>query len=282
MPYDKDSGKSWFTKITQALHRDPKDQNQLIELLQQAKDNRLLNAGALKMIHGVLKVAEQQVREVMVPRPKMVVVEANMTLQEALPIITESGHSRFPVIAENRDEIVGILLAKDLLKPLAMQQADKHLVKHFVRQAIFIPENKKCDLLLNEFRLKRYHIAMIVDEYGTVSGLVTIENLLEQIVGNIEDEFDAKKTTQSIKKIKKNAYLVDALTPIDQFNQFFNTQYENDLFDTIGGMVLHAFSHIPKQGESITIDNLVIQIVKTHSRRIQQLHVTKHSKDTSS
>jgi len=275
MQKEQEHEKTWINKILHSLSREPKDQLQLVEILQQAKDNNLLNSDALKMIQGVLQVSDLQVKEVMVPRPKMVVVEADMTLEQALPIIIESGHSRFPVIAENRDEIAGILLAKDLLNPLTTQKNTNHQVKNFIRKAIFIPENKKLDILLNEFRLQRYHIAMIVDEYGTVSGLVTIENLLEQIVGKIEDEFDAQDETESIKKIKNNEYLIDALTPIAKFNKYFLTNYENDLFDTIGGMVLHKFSHIPKQGEIVTIDKFTIQIVKTHSRRIQQLRVTK-------
>jgi magnesium and cobalt transporter len=275
MQKEQEHEKTWINKILHSLSREPKDQLQLVEILQQAKDNNLLNSDALKMIQGVLQVSDLQVKEVMVPRPKMVVVEADMTLEQALPIIIESGHSRFPVIAENRDEISGILLAKDLLNPLTTQKNTSHQVKNFIRKAIFIPENKKLDILLNEFRLQRYHIAMIVDEYGTVSGLVTIENLLEQIVGKIEDEFDAQDETESIKKIKHNEYLIDALTPIAKFNKYFLTNYETDLFDTIGGMVLHKFSHIPKQGEIVTIDKFTIQIVKTHSRRIQQLRVTK-------
>ena len=269
-----DSSKSWLDWLALAVTREPQDVNQLIDTLEHAKDNQLLNADALKMMQGVLKVSDMHARDVMIPRPQMVVLESDMTPEEALPIITESGHSRFPVVSQSRDEVIGVLMAKDLLKALSSQNDTPNTIEHFVRQATFIPESKRLDVLLKEFRLKRYHIAIIVDEYGSVCGLVTIEDLLEQIVGNIEDEYDTKTEEAPIKSLSDHEHLVSALTSLEVFNDYFNTQFEHDDCDTIGGYVLHKMSHLPMQGEAITLGTIEITIVKTQSRRIQQLRVT--------
>ncbi len=276
---NSDSSKSWLDWLAFAVTREPQDIEQLLDTLEHAKDNHLLNADSLKMIRGVLKVSEMDAGDVMIPRPQMVVLESDMTPQQALPIITESGHSRFPVVSESRDEVIGVLMAKDLLKALPNSSGSEQTIEHFVRQATFIPESKRLDVLLKEFRLKRYHIAIIVDEYGSVCGLVTIEDLLEQIVGNIEDEYDTKVEEESITLVSENEFLVDALTPLEEFNTYFKTNLEHDDSDTIGGFVLHKMSHIPKQGESIDIKGLHISIVKTHSRRIQKLRILLSAKD---
>ncbi len=276
---NSDSSKSWLDWLAFAVTREPQDIDQLLDTLEHAKDNHLLNADSLKMIRGVLKVSEMDAGDVMIPRPQMVVLESGMTPQQALPIITESGHSRFPVVSESRDEVIGVLMAKDLLKALPNSNGSEQTIEHFVRQATFIPESKRLDVLLKEFRLKRYHIAIIVDEYGSVCGLVTIEDLLEQIVGNIEDEYDTKVEEESITLVSENEFLVDALTPLEEFNTYFKTNLEHDDSDTIGGFVLHKMSHIPKQGESIDIKGLHISIVKTHSRRIQKLRILLSAKD---
>lgn len=276
---NSDSSKSWLDWLAFAVTREPQDIEQLLDTLEHAKDNHLLNADSLKMIRGVLKVSEMDAGDVMIPRPQMVVLESDMTPQQALPIITESGHSRFPVVSESRDEVIGVLMAKDLLKALPNSSDSEQTIEHFVRQATFIPESKRLDVLLKEFRLKRYHIAIIVDEYGSVCGLVTIEDLLEQIVGNIEDEYDTKVEEESITLVSENEFLVDALTPLEEFNTYFKTNLEHDDSDTIGGFVLHKMSHIPKQGESIDIKGLHISIVKTHSRRIQKLRILLSAKE---
>ena len=276
---NSDSSKSWLDWLAFAVTREPQDIDQLLDTLEHAKDNHLLNADSLKMIRGVLKVSEMDAGDVMIPRPQMVVLESGMTPQQALPIITESGHSRFPVVSESRDEVIGVLMAKDLLKALPNSNGNEQTIEHLVRQATFIPESKRLDVLLKEFRLKRYHIAIIVDEYGSVCGLVTIEDLLEQIVGNIEDEYDTKVEEESITLVSENEFLVDALTPLEEFNTYFKTNLEHDDSDTIGGFVLHKMSHIPKQGESINIKGLHISIVKTHSRRIQKLRILLSAKD---
>ncbi len=276
---NSDSSKSWLDWLAFAVTREPQDIEQLLDTLEHAKDNHLLNADSLKMIRGVLKVSEMDAGDVMIPRPQMVVLESDMTPQQALPIITESGHSRFPVVSESRDEVIGVLMAKDLLKALPNSSGSEQTIEHFVRQATFIPESKRLDVLLKEFRLKRYHIAIIVDEYGSVCGLVTIEDLLEQIVGNIEDEYDTKVEEESITLVSENEFLVDALTPLEEFNTYFKTNLEHDDSDTIGGFVLHKMSHIPKQGESIDIKGLHISIVKTHSRRIQKLRILLSAKE---
>ena len=276
---NSDSSKSWLDWLAFAVTREPQDIEQLLDTLEHAKDNHLLNADSLKMIRGVLKVSEMDAGDVMIPRPQMVVLESDMTPQQALPIITESGHSRFPVVSESRDEVIGVLMAKDLLKALPNSSGSEQTIEHFVRQATFIPESKRLDVLLKEFRLKRYHIAIIVDEYGSVCGLVTIEDLLEQIVGNIEDEYDTKVAEESITLVSENEFLVDALTPLEEFNTYFKTNLEHDDSDTIGGFVLHKMSHIPKQGESIDIKGLHISIVKTHSRRIQKLRILLSAKE---
>ncbi|MBV53356.1 MAG: magnesium/cobalt efflux protein [Coxiellaceae bacterium] len=269
-----DTSKSWLDWLAFAVTREPQDIDQLIDTLEHAKENHLLNADALKMIRGVLKVSDMHAREVMIPRPQMVVLNSEMTAEEALPIITESGHSRFPVVSDTRDEIIGVLMAKDLLKTLSTHNEKPTKIEHFIRQATFIPESKRLDILLKEFRLKRYHIAIIVDEYGSVCGLVTIEDLLEQIVGNIEDEYDTKIEEECIKAISRHEFLVSALTPLEEFNEYFKLSFEHDDSDTIGGFILHKMSHLPKQGESITIDSVNMTIVKTHSRRIQQIRVS--------
>lgn len=274
MSDDNMSQKSWFEKISRALLREPKDREQLIRLLHDAKEKNLLDNEALNMIEGVLQMSQMQVRDVMIPRPQMVVIDEEHTPDQALPIIIKAGHSRFPVVANDRDTVLGVLLAKDLLK-YAMQPATKTPIrmKELVRLATIVPESKRLDTLLKEFRQNRNHMAIVVDEYGSVAGLVTIEDVLEQIVGDIADEYDIDDTESMIKKIGDNRYSVKALTPIDDFNAFFNTDYSDEDYDTIGGLVLHRFSHVPKPGESITINPFKITIVHATSRGIQLMRL---------
>lgn len=269
---DESQGKSsWLERLSHALMREPQDRTQLLELLRDATERELINKESLKMIEGVLQVSQLQVRDIMIPRAQMVVVKHQQTPADALPHIIESTHSRFPVVIENRDEIAGILLAKDLL-PYCLDRSEQPELQELVRPATFIPESKRLDVLLKEFRLNRNHMAIVVDEYGGVAGLVTIEDVLEQIVGEISDEFDTEEPAE-IKAIAKNRFQVDALTPIDAFNQHFNTTLSAEDFDTIGGIVTHRFGRFPKRGESIEINGLRITIKQTGKRRLHMLTV---------
>lgn len=272
---DPDPRKNWITRIGEFFIGSPRNRQQFQTLLQKAKEHHVLDNESFRMIEGVLQVSQMQVRDVMVPGPQMVVVEGEFSPEQALPTISESGHSRFPVIGENRDEILGILLAKDLLKFIPNQTDETVRISNLVRPATFVPESKRLDVLLKEFRANRNHMAMVVDEYGGIAGLVTIEDVLEEIVGEIEDEYDLAETDLDVKKIGKNEYLVKALTSIEDFNEFFHTDYKHDDFDTIGGLILQHFAHLPKKGESITLDSFKITVVQASNRGIALLRVTK-------
>lgn len=264
---------SWLKRISQALSKSPKNREQLTELLRDAQRLGYLDADSLRMIEGVLQVSEMSVSEIMLPRSEMIVISKDAKYEEILPIAIKSGHSRFPVIAENKDEVVGILLAKDLLNYSLEQEKENFSLKDILRPAVFIPENKRLGILLNEFRKNRNHIAIVVDEYGGVSGLVSIEDVLEQIVGDIEDEHDIDKDIY-IRKHKENAYSVKAITPIEEFNQFFGTELKDDEYDTIGGLVVQGFGHLPKRGETITIEGITFKVLRANNRRIQVLQTT--------
>lgn len=274
---EPDTHPSWLTKLSQLFSHEPKTRKQLIEVLYHAKKNGLLDDDALRMIEGVLRVSEMKVRDVMIPRPQMAVVDQDATPSALLPMIIESAHSRYPVIGENRDEVIGILLAKDLLRYVHPDTPNDEGIKALTRPALFIPESKRLDVLLQEFRLNRNHMAIVVDEYGGVAGLVTIEDVLEQIVGNIEDEYDIEEGESNINAISDTEYHVNALTPIDAFNQYFKTHFSHQDVDTIGGIVLQAFSHLPKAGESITLGSLQMTVVMASNRRIKLLLVKRTS-----
>lgn len=272
MSTDENSRKSWLERLSQALLREPRDREQLVSLLRHASENKIFDTYALAMIEGVLQVSEMQVRDIMIPRAQMVVVEEDASLTQFLPTITESQHSRFPVIGENRDEVVGILLAKDLLR-FVFDSKEKFNIKEILRPAIFIPESKRLNVLLREFRANRNHMAIVVDEYGGISGLVTIEDVLEQIVGEIQDEYDTQEE-DNIKKLNKNQYNVKAITPIEDFNKQFRTDFSDEEFDTIGGFVLKQFGHLPKRGEAVTVKKLTFKVLHADNRRIRLLRVT--------
>jgi len=279
MSDDPHPHQSWLERLTRALLREPRDREQLLKLLRDAKEHELLNQEALTMIEGVLRVSEMKVRDIMIPRAQMIIVEHDAAAQQALPIITDSAHSRFPVIGESRDDVIGILLAKDLLQPSVAEKQEKVTIKDLVRPAVFIPESKRLDILLKEFRLNRNHMAIVVDEYGGVAGLVTIEDVLEQIVGDIEDEYDISDQEPDIKQINQNEYTIKALTPIEQFNEYFNTTISDADFDTIGGYVMQQFGHMPKRGESVMIGSFQITVVLASKRRLQLLRLTKILKE---
>jgi len=261
--------KSWFDRLSQALLREPQDREQLVGLLRDAQRRDLLDADALGMIESVLQVGEMQVRDIMIPRSQMVVVDRDATPDELLPVIIESGHSRFPLISDSRDEVVGILLAKDLLR-YRFDGGAAFDIKDVMRPAVFIPESKRLNVLLKEFRASRNHLAIVVDEYGGVAGMVTIEDVLEQIVGEIEDEHDIDEDS-FIRKRNDTNYVLKALTTIEDFNEYFGAHFSDEEFDTIGGRVIQAFGHVPKRGESVTLDNFEFKVLRADNRRVHIL-----------
>lgn len=265
--------KSFLNKLVQAFAGEPKNKDELVEVLNDAEDRELIKPETKQMIEGVLEVADMRVRDIMIPRSQMITIDINQRIEECLPLILESAHSRFPVVNDDIDHVEGILLAKDLLAYGFNQQVEECKLADIIRPAIIIPESKKVEPLLQEFRLQRYHMAIVVDEYGGVSGLVTIEDILELIVGEIEDETD-DALEQEIKHLASNVYQVKALTELADFNAFFNSQFNDENADTIGGVVLHQFGHMPKKGEQVTIGNFEFKVFSADSRRIQVLQVT--------
>ncbi|MEW6992919.1 HlyC/CorC family transporter [Colwelliaceae bacterium MEBiC 14330] len=267
------ANKSFLHKVMQVLTPEPKSKDQLVEVLDDAQDRDLINPETKQMIKGVLDVSEMRVREIMIPRSQMVTIDINHSLEEFLPIILESGHSRFPVVNEDIDHVDGILLAKDLLAFGFNLQNDDFCLSEIIRPAIIVPESKKVEPLLKEFRSNRYHMAIVVDEYGGVSGVITIEDILEQIVGEIEDETD-DEIEEEIKHLAGNVYLVKALTELDDFNAYFNSDFNEDNADTIGGIVLRQFNHMPQKGELLTIGDFEFKVLAADSRRLQSLQVS--------
>jgi magnesium and cobalt transporter len=264
---------SSFSRLTKWLTRAPADNEQLLAALHDAQMNNLFDADALAMIEGVLQVDDMQVRDIMIPRTQVVMLERDASRDVLIRTIIESGHSRFPVIGDSRDEVVGILLAKDLLL-YAFECNDGRLnVRDILRPAVFIPESKRLNVLLKEFRSSRNHMAIVVDEYGGVAGMVTIEDVLEQIVGEIEDEHDVEEE-DTIRKHSEMHYTVKALTPVEDFNEYFGMTLSDDEFDTIGGLVVHEIGHLPKRGERAVLGNLLFKVLRADSRRIHMLQLT--------
>ena len=271
---DNDERKpSVLDRISAFLMREPEDREQLLQLLHSAHERNLLDADALAMIEGVLQVSEMQARDIMIPRSQMDVIDISESPDQFIPSVIQTAHSRFPVIGENKDNVIGILLAKDLLRYYAGEE--EFNVREMLRPAVFIPESKPLNVLLKEFRASRNHIAIVVDEYGGVAGLVTIEDVLEQIVGDIEDEHDIDEVDEKIVEERGGQYRVKALTEITDFNEVFGTDYSDEEFDTIGGLVLQRFGRIPKRGEQISFDNLSFKVLRADSRRMHLLQVVK-------
>lgn len=269
-----DGKRSWLERLGQILQSDVKDQSQLVDSLRTAEQNNVIDADALAMIEGVLQVSDMRVRDIMIPRSQMVVVDRDAGLDQILPIVISSAHSRFPVVGENKDEVIGILLAKDLL-PLFVDGADKKLnIRDLLRPAVFIPESKRLNVLLKEFRASRNHMAIVVDEYGGVAGLVTIEDVIEQIVGEIADEHDFEDDVY-IMTHDNDKFIVKAITPIDDFNEHFETRFNEEEFDTIGGVVVNAFGHLPQRGETIEIAGFSVHILRADNRRVHLLQLTR-------
>lgn len=265
--------RSWMERLSQALLGEPKDREQLVRVLRDAQERGLFDVDAQAMIEGVLQVAEMQVRDIMIPRSQMVVVSRDANPDGLIKIAIESGHSRFPVIGDNRDEVVGVLLAKDLLRYPPKNESEQFSIREILRPPVFVPESKRLNVLLKEFRASRNHLAVVVDEYGGVAGMVTIEDVLEQIVGEIEDEHDIDEDT-FIRKYSDINFTVKALTPIEDFNDYFETAFSDEEFDTIGGLVTHKLGRLPKRGETVVLENMSFQVLNADNRRVHLMKVT--------
>lgn len=267
-----ESNLSLFEKLSRIFLDLPQNRQELVEILQASEKNDLLDTEALSMIEGVLQVSEIQVRDIMIPRSHMVVLDEDNSYEEMLPVVINSGHSRFPVIGENRDEIVGVLLAKDLLRYVDEESRKTFDIKDVLRKAVFVPESKRLNVLLKEFRSSRNHMAIVIDEYSGVAGLVTIEDVLEQIVGEIDDEHDVEDVG-NIRRMGVNRYSIKALTPISEFNEFFQSGFNEEESDTIAGTLMKHLGYMPKRGETITIDNYLFKVMSADSRRIKHLQM---------
>ncbi|MDP5292676.1 CNNM family magnesium/cobalt transport protein CorC [Oceanimonas sp. CHS3-5] len=264
--------KNWLERLGQMFQGEPKNREELVEVIMDAGERELIDQDTKDMIEGVLEVSELRVRDIMIPRSQMVTVEKSQPVSSFLPMIIESTHSRFPVVNEDKDHIEGILLAKDLLPYGFGLTEEDFSIDKVLRPAVVVPESKRLDKLLKEFREERYHMAIVVDEFGGVSGLVTIEDILELIVGDIEDEYDAEESAE-IRQISKRVYSVAALTDIEDFNDFFQTGFSDEEADTVGGMVMHAFGHLPGKGEQVELNGFVFKVAHADRRRLLQLQV---------
>ena len=267
---DPDSKPSLLERLSHLLLREPEDREQLLDLLRGAFERNLLDSDALSIIEGALQVSDMQVRDIMVPRAQMDVIDIDDTPEKIVETVIEAAHSRFPVIGENRDDVIGILLAKELLRFFAGKEFD---LRDTLRPAVFIPESKRLNVLLREFRASRNHMAIVVDEYGGVAGLVTIEDVLEQIVGDIEDEYDFDEAAGNIVLDNAGRYRVKATTEIEDFNTAFDTHFSDENFDTVGGLVIHNLGRLPKRNEIVVVEGLRLQVLRADSRRVHTLLV---------
>lgn len=256
------------------FRHEPADRDALIEILRKSEHRNLLDPDALLMIEGALHVSEIQVRDVMIPRVQMIVIKDDADPEDILATVVESGHSRFPVIGDTTDEIIGILLAKDLLNYFANPD-DEFDIKDLMRRAVFIPESKRLNVLLREFRTSRNHMAIVIDEYSGVAGLITIEDVIEEIIGEIEDEHDYDEDEEDIKPHDNDRFTVKAMTTIDEFNEYFNTSISEEEYDTVGGLIVNAFGHLPKRGETVDYEGFNIKVLRADKRRIHLLLFTK-------
>lgn len=272
------SKSGWLERLSSLLLREPEDREQLVTLLHSAFERNLLDSDALSMIEGVMQVSEMQARNIMVPRAQMDVIDISETPEKFIPFVIETAHSRFPVMEGSQDNVIGILLAKDLLRYNAGEEDFN--VREMLRPAVFIPESKRLNILLKDFRSNRNHIAMVVNEYGGVAGLITIEDVLEQIVGEIEDEYDFDEEEDNIVKEANDRYRVKAITEIDNFNETLGTNFSNVDYDTIGGLVIKEFGRLPKHNESVIIGNLKFVVLRADSRRLHILQVEKVDSDS--
>ncbi|MBI1905803.1 MAG: CBS domain-containing protein [Rhodocyclales bacterium] len=268
---DSPSGKpSLLERLSALLSREPEDQNDLLARLRLACDRNLIDADALTIMEGALQMSDMQVREVMVPRAQMDVIHIDDSVDKIATFVVNTAHSRFPAIGEGKDDVVGIFLAKDLLRYYAGREFD---LRDMLRPAVFVPESKRLNVLLREFRVSRNHMAIVVDEYGGVAGLVTIEDVLEQIVGDIEDEFDFDEVGDGIRLDQNGRYRVKATTEIEDFNQAFATHFSSDEVDTVGGLVIRHLGRLPRRGETVELEGIKIQVMRADSRRVHTLSV---------
>ncbi len=274
---NKPPHKSWIGRIGQIMGSEPQDRDDLLEVLREAKENHLVDKYALKMLEGVLQVSEQRARDVMVPRKKMIVLKKDAALEDIYHTVIEFGHSRFPVISEDKSEVVGVLLAKDLLGYALDRKNIK--VADIMRAVIVVPESKRLNVLLKEFRENRSHMAIVVDEYGAVAGIITIEDVLEQIVGEIEDEHDYADEEYITKRNDKE-YIVQALTPIEDFNEYFSTDFDNEEFDTVGGFIVGRLEHMPKKGEKVEEGQFRFEVLRADGRCVHLLKLKIKKKGT--
>lgn len=259
----------WLERVSNLLSREPEDRKQLISLLHSAFERNLLDSDALRMIEGVMQVSEMQARDIMIPRSQMDVIDINETPDKFIPFVIETAHSRFPVTEGCEDDVIGILLAKDLLRYYAGEE--EFNVRDMLRPAVFIPESKQLNILLKDFRKNRNHIAIVVNEYGGVAGLITIEDVLEQIVGEIEDEYDFDEDEDNIVQEKEGSYRVKAITEIESFNEIVGANFSDDDYDTVGGLVLNKFGRLPTRNESVIIDDFKFTVLSADSRRLNML-----------
>jgi len=266
--------KTLLQRLGEAFSSAPTNSDEVAAMLHDAESRSIIDASALQIMEGALKVSDLQAREIMVPKSQMTVIEADFSLERILQMVIQSQHSRFPVVGESSDDIQGILLAKELLK-LLLSGKESFDLQSLLRPATIIPESKRLNILLQEFREQRYHMAIIVDEYGGVSGLLTIEDVLEEIVGEIEDETDEHEPEQIV-KMSDNCYSIEAITEVDDFNEFFDVGFSDDDFDTIGGLVINAFGHLPEVGETTKIDNFEFKVLNCDSRKITLLEVNRN------
>ena len=269
--------RSWVEKLTHFLSGVPQSRSDLKGVLSLAAENEIIDEDARTIMEGALSVSDMQVRDIMIPRAQMVVIKADIDLQEALPQIVHAGHSRYPVIDDSLDNVVGILLAKDLL-PLILSRDSDFDLRVLMRPTVVVPESKRLNVLLREFRQNRNHMAIVIDEYGGVAGLVTIEDVLKEIVGEIEDETDTAEG-RNIRKISDSDYFVQAQTPIDDFNDYFDVELSDEEFDTIGGLVVNAFGHVPARNDTTTFDGFEFRVVNADQRRLLSLRVTPTSQE---
>lgn len=250
-----------------------KNREELVEVIRDSEQNELIDQDTREMIEGVMEIAELRVRDIMIPRSQIIFLQTDQNLDSCLETIISSAHSRFPVVNDERDNILGILHAKDLLKFLHSNAEESFNLTDLLRTAVIVPESKRVDRMLKEFRSERFHMAIVVDEFGAISGLITIEDILEQIVGDIEDEFD-EEDIADIRQLSRHTYAVRALTDIDDFNQYFNTDFADEEVDTIGGVVMQAFGYLPNRGEEIKLQDIHFKVTSADSRRIIQVRVT--------
>ncbi len=270
---DETPKRSMLERLSSMLLREPEDRDQLVGLLHAAQKKQLLDADALSMIEGVMQVSEMQTRDVMIPRSQMDMIDVEDEPEAFIPLVIETAHSRFPVYEGSKDNVIGILLAKDMLRYYANK--DEFDMRDMLRPAVFVPESKRLNVLLRDFKENRNHIAIVVDEYGGVGGLVTIEDVLEQIVGDIEDEYDFDETEDNILPDKSGRFRVKAVTEIEDFNEHFGSKFSDTDFDTVGGIVTNQFGRVPKRGESVTFESYKFTVLRADSRKVHSMIVEK-------